>query len=114
MGYSSGGSRRVSSVSLDLTLLGAVDEGLAVLGESCKQAVFYYVMRKYGVRRELIHEQVESFQKALDDLFGAGAKVITRLIAQKLYDKLGFDFEERRDWTLVNYVDHAKKLLAAS
>lgn len=47
-------------------------------------------------------------------MFGAGAKVITRLIAKKLYNKLGFDFKGHEDWTLVNYVDHAKKLLADS
>jgi len=97
-----------------LALLCAADEGLAVLGQSCKHAMYYHVMRRCGVTRELIHEQIESFQRALNDLFGAGAKVITRLIAKKLYNKLGFDFKGHEDWTLVNYVDHAKKLLADS
>jgi len=40
---------------------------------------------------------------------GAGVRVVERQIAEKLYGRLGLKFIGRESWTLVNYVDDAKK-----
>ncbi len=90
-------------------LLEAVDEGLLVLGSSVKDTVYYYVERSCGLRRERIPERLEDFHSALQGLFGAGAKVIEKLIAQKLYAILGLNFEEHEEWTIVDYASATRK-----
>ena len=92
-------------------LLEAVDCSLLVLGESVKQAIYHYIERKYRVKREEIPEKLEILQKASEGLLGAGSKVIDKLIAKNLYSRLGLNFEPHDDWTLVEYVNNAKKAL---
>jgi len=101
-------SRKVSE-RFDSAVLEAVDYGLAVLGETVRQAIYSHIGMKYQVKREEIPEKLDVFCRASGGLFGAGAKVVEKLIARRLYSKLGLSFEEHENWTLVEYVNHAKK-----
>lgn len=90
-------------------LLNAIDKGPLVLGESVRHAIYYHVERKHQLRREEIPDKIESFHKALQNLLGAGAEVLEKLIAKELYGRLELDFEEHEGWTLVDYVNQGKK-----
>ena len=90
-------------------VLGAVDEGLLVYGEPVRHALYYSVEAKYHVKREQIPDRIEEFHKATGELCGYGGRVTERLIAKSLYSRLGLDFVEHKEWTLVEYVRHAKK-----
>ena len=92
-------------------LLEAVDQGLAVPGEIVRIAIYERIERSYQVRREEIPEKLEIFHKALQDLLGAGAKVMEKIIAKNLYTSLGLKFIEHANWTLVDYVNHTKRSL---
>jgi hypothetical protein len=89
--------------------LEAFDEGLFVLGSSVRDTVYYHIEKVSGLRREEIPERLEEFHKALASLFGAGARVIEKLIATKLYAQLGLSFVEHEEWTIIDYADDAKK-----
>jgi len=93
----------------DSAVLETVDEGLRILGEAVKPAIYYHLETHHKVNREEIPEKLETFHKALEGLFGFGAKPIEKLIAKKLYSKLGLSFEPHEDWTLIDYVKDAKK-----
>ena len=95
--------------SFEATVLDAVDNGLAVLGESVRGAVYYHVERSFGIRREEIPKRLEAFHEALGRLLGEGARVVERLVVRNLYGRLGLDFEEHQNWALVDYVDYAAK-----
>ncbi len=97
------------SKGFDPVVLKAVDESLAVLGETAKGAVCYHLERSFQIRREEIPEKLEAFREALSALLGDGARVVERLIARNLYGRLGLDFEEQKNWTLVDYVNNAAK-----
>lgn len=88
-------------------LLKAVDNGLLVIGESARDALFYHIERSFGIRRPEIPEKLEGFHEALEGLLGAGARVVETLIARNLYDRLGLGFEGHENWTLVDYVNCA-------
>lgn len=90
-------------------LLEATDSGLQVLGESVRYVIYHHVERNSSLRREEIPERLKDFHKALESLFGAGARVIERIVADRLYGKLGLKFEEHEGWTLVDYVNNAKR-----
>jgi hypothetical protein len=90
-------------------LLEAADYGLAVFGERVHQAIYDHIERRYQIRREEIPEHLETFQKALEGILGRGSKVVEKLIAKHLYDRLDLNFCEHPDWTLLEYVRWARK-----
>jgi hypothetical protein len=92
-----------------LAVLGAVDEGLLVYGEEVRYAFYYSVEAKHHVKREQIPDRIEEFHKALVELSSYGGRVTERFIAKSLCSRLGLELPEHRDWTLVEYVRHAKK-----
>ena len=86
----------------------AVDEALLVPGEIVRTAIYDRIERSYQLRREEIPEKLETFHQALQDLTGASAKVMEKLIAKSLYRRLKLNFTQHDGWTLVDYVNHAK------
>lgn len=94
----------------DTVLLEAVDEGLLVLGANVRLEIFRYSERKCQVTREDIPQKMEAFHRVLESIFGHAVENVEKLIVKRLYQKLGLTFVNREDWTLVDYVDHAKKL----
>ena len=95
---------------LDGTLLQAVDDGLLVLGQGLRMAIYKRIESTYQVRREDIPDKLLTFHRALQDLLGSGAKMMERLIARDLYSRLGLDFIEHDDWTLIDFMHYAKKV----
>jgi len=95
-------------VKLDEALLEATDHGLLVLGEIVRAALYQRIEKDYQVKRDQIPEKLPAFHTALLGLLGTGAKVLERLIARDLYKRLGLVFVYHGDWTLVDYVRHAK------
>jgi len=90
-------------------LLEAVNEGVLALGDVVRPAIYQYAERNCQVKHEEIPEKLEAFHKCLEGILGAATKVIEKLIARKLYTKLNLSFEPHENWTLVDYVYHAKK-----
>lgn len=45
----------------------------------------------------------------MEALLSAGARVAEKRIAQNLCYRIGLSFEDNAEWTLVDYVCHAKK-----
>jgi len=89
-------------------LLEAVDYGLMVLGEIVRQAIYERIEKDHGLRRPEIPERLEAFHTALGSVLGVGAKTVEKLIAKNLYQRLGLNFTPHPEWTLIEYVDHAK------
>jgi hypothetical protein len=96
--------------SLGEALLEAVDYGLVVPGEIVRAAIYDRIEKSYGLKREEIPEKLEAFHGALEDLLGKGAKVMERLIAKNLYSRLGLNFTEHANWSIVEYVNHARRV----
>jgi nitrate reductase assembly molybdenum cofactor insertion protein NarJ len=70
-----------------------------------RDALYQYIHSKYQLKREEIPDHLETFHQALQNL-DAGAKIMEKLIAKNLYTRLGLNFTERADWTLINYVNN--------
>ena len=89
-------------------LLEAVDYGLMVLGEIVRQAIYGQIENHHELKRAEIPERLEAFHTALGSVLGVSAKTVEKLIAKNLYQRLGLNFTPRPEWTLIEYVDHAK------
>lgn len=92
-----------------LSVLEAIDDGLLVLGEGGRFATYYQIEKRHGIKRDEIIDDLEGFHEALKGLFSTGAEIIERRIEKSLYEKLGLRFEENPNWTLINYVEYAKR-----
>jgi hypothetical protein len=86
----------------------ALDDGLSVPGEIVRTAIYDRIEKSYGLKREDIPEKLEAFHRALKDLLAESAKVMEKLIAKNLYRRLGLNFTEHANWSIVDYVNHAR------
>jgi len=109
-----GGQDRLARESFERILLESLDKSLAILGESGRQTIYDHLERNYRIKRDEIPEKPQALHEALERLLGAGAKVLEKLFAKGLSEKLGLDFVEHENWTLVEYVHEAKKARAGS
>jgi len=91
-------------------LLEAVDEQLASLGESSKQALYFHLERGFNIKKHEIPQKTEAFVTAMEKIFGQGANYLEILFMKKLHEKIGYDVKmSSSNLTFVEYVEAAKK-----
>lgn len=69
-------------------LLEAIDEGLALLGESPKETLYYHLAQTFNINKRDIPFKIEEFTEAIERIFGSGAKIIEIQIMKCLFKKL--------------------------
>ncbi|MFQ6074060.1 MAG: hypothetical protein ACE5KC_02460 [Candidatus Bathyarchaeia archaeon] len=104
---------REAEKNFDKLFMEAVDESLTVLPKSGREMLFFHLERGFSIERNNIPKKPEIFIAALEQIFGAGALVLQKLIVKNLYSKLGLEYREREGYTIVDYlkcatVDHPK------
>lgn len=92
-------------------LLEAVEEGLLSLGESGRKAVYFHLQNTFSVNKEEIPNNPKAFSEGLQRIFGLGASVIEKAIIKSLYRKLGVEYEEKKDYNFLAYIDDAKQMV---
>jgi hypothetical protein len=86
--------------AFDRVLLKAIDEALLSLGESPKTAIYYHLESVFNIRKQEIPRRIGDFSKALEQLFGLGARHLEILFMKSLYAKL----TGVREWASVEWV----------
>jgi hypothetical protein len=95
--------------SFNQVLLDCVDEGLSVLGNEPRQAVYQYLATIHSLDREQIPDKVDEFATGLKKALGSASRVIERLILKKLFQRIGSAFREAPDLEFADYVRDAKR-----
>ena len=90
-------------------LLDCVDDGLSVLGNEPRQAVYQYLSTICSLDREQIPDKVDEFAAGLKKALGSASRVIERLILKKLFQRIGSTFREAVDLEFIDYVSEAKR-----
>lgn len=93
----------------ELLLLECIDEGLSVLGNEPRQALYQYLLTMCSLPREEIPNRVADFAGGLRKSLGGASKVIERMILRKLFQKTGSSFRETTDTEFPEYVADAKR-----
>lgn len=78
-------------VLTDKIILEVIDKGLNVLGESPKQAIWYYLENSLKIKRDNVPEHVEEFEKALQNFFGIGYGFLKNILIENLQEVTGED-----------------------
>lgn len=87
------------------TLLSAIDTTFQSLGESCRQAIYFYLETTFRVEREKIPDKIAEFDNAIRAIFKEGAVLLERSILNKLCEKLDIKPENK------STMDFAKTVL---
>jgi hypothetical protein len=95
------------TIKFEEVLLEAIDEGLSLLGESSKQAVYFHLEKTFKMNRVDIPYRIEEFTDAIEKIFGTGAKIIEIQIMKCLFKKVGYSFKhypKQKNLTFTEYI----------
>jgi hypothetical protein len=81
------------TMSFEELLLEAIDEGLSLLGESPKAAIYFHLEKTFSIKRQDIPYKIEEFTNAIERMFGVGAKIVEIRIMKILFKKVGCTFK---------------------
>ncbi len=90
-------------------LLECIDEGLSVLGNEPREALYQFLKTIFSLSREDIPDHVPDFAAGLSKALGGASKVIERVILRKLFERTGSAFRELPDTEFNEYVLDAKR-----
>ena len=92
-------------------LLEVVDDALASLGESARQAIYFHLETKFGLPKSEIPSHLEDFDSGLEKIFGPGARFLEIMIMRKLHAKLNQPmlWDEDKGPLFVDYVSAARQ-----
>ncbi len=101
--------KRSQNEPIDALLLESMDEALTdLLGRRTREAVYDYLERNCLVAPNEIPGRLDDFFKLLNETFGKGGSTIGKVIAKRLYAKLGWEFVDIHSYELVDYVATAR------
>jgi archaellum biogenesis protein FlaJ (TadC family) len=95
--------------SFDQLLLESIDDGLSILGNEPKQAVYHYLATIGSLDRERIPDKLDEFSTGLKKALGSASKVIERLILKNLFQRMGSTFRESSGLEFTDYVAEARR-----
>jgi len=93
-------------------LLKAVDDELSSLGESAKQAIYFYLEKNFNVKKNEIPQKIEVFADGIERIFGLGAKFLEVLILKRLYREIGWptiEWDSKKELTFTECIAAAKQ-----
>ena len=92
-------------------LLESIDETMhMLLGDRPYQVLFERLSNDFHLKRELIPDRLDDFERALTRLCGTVvARVLTRAIVRGLHTRLEIPYHDRNDYTLKMYVQDCRR-----
>jgi len=99
------------TMKIEEVLMEAIDEGLSLLGESSKQAIYFHLEKTLKMNRLDIPYRIEEFTDAIEKIFGTGAKIVEIQIMRCLFKKVGYTFKhypKRKNITFTEYIAAVK------
>jgi len=104
---------QLAKKSFEELFLEAVDEALASLGDSVKQAIYFHLEKEFKIAKKEIPYHLNEFANGLEKIFGLGARFIEILIMKNLYQKIGKSlvWDESKELIFIEYVTAAKRSL---
>lgn len=96
----------MSRKAFEKFLLEAIDDALASLGDSAKQAIYFHLENEFEVAKNEIPYHLEDFADGLEKIFGLGARFIEILIMKRLHERIGhpLEWDESKELVFVEYV----------
>ncbi len=81
-------TEHTSEVAFDYALLETLDDVFSSLGEVCKQEIYRQLDKKYGLSRQTIPKNIQTFTNAIEEIFGEGSFFLEIKIMLLLHNKV--------------------------
>lgn len=102
----------MAKANFERLLLEAVDEALASIGESPKQAIYFHLENHFDIQKQEIPGKIEAFAFGIEKIFGLGANFLESLILKRLYEKTRLtDKDSFKGLTFIEAVSAVKQAL---
>jgi hypothetical protein len=99
--------------TLDDLLLESIDEVLDnLLRRKAREAIYQYLARTYSVARDDVPGNMDKFFQLTEEAFGKGSRTIAKCIVKRLFEKLGWKFEEIHGFDFYDYLEFARVRMA--
>lgn len=107
---------RQTRLGFDDAVVESIDETITgLLSRGVIDALYAHLKTFHSVSREEVPYRLDTLLTALEKLFGdRGTRTITKGVVRRLYLKLGLDFTDDPNRTLLEYVDEARMKLNIS
>jgi hypothetical protein len=107
------GAQMMLQGEFDRFLLDSIDDALTdVLGRQFKEAVYEYIEHQFHIARSALPDRLDVLDSALSmALGGIASTVVGRAIAKRFYAKLGLQFIQKSNHSLLNYVTDARLVM---
>jgi hypothetical protein len=106
------GEGRVPAHPVDALLVESTEEALTdLLGTRARDAIYDHLERNYLIARNEIPDHLPDLFKVLHETFGKGSSTIGKVVAKRLYGKLGWEFVDIASYELEDYQRAAKERL---
>ena len=90
-------------------VIDAVEKVFSSIDESCKQAIYHHLSNNFNITKEQIPHKIDVFANALEEMFGAGAKLIKIEIMKLTFCQVKtIKHQTKQDGLL--FTDYMKKL----
>jgi hypothetical protein len=95
---------------LNVLLVESIDDAISILlSRDVVDALYVHLQKIHSVSRDEVPCKIETLCAALEKTFGVpSSRIISKVIARRLYAKLGLPFTDNPSRTLLEYVEEAK------
>jgi hypothetical protein len=99
--------------SFETAIIEAVDAGFAPFDQSGKQAIYIHLESTFKIKKQEIPYKIEEFADAIEQIFGAGAKLIEIRILEVLHERNQdfAHFPKKGELAFTEYVDDLRSFL---
>lgn len=89
----------MSNPSVESVLLRVIDQGLDILGENPKKALFYHLEKTLGISLQDSSTNVKRIEEALKAFFGSGYSYLDAIFRLNLQNALGKNLEKYQSFS---------------
>jgi len=89
-------------------IFACIDAAFKELGPSVADALYFYLENSFNLKKNEVPRRIETFSKALQSIFGEGAKIIEKVCIKKLQQEFKINVVEE-GIGLVNAVEIIRK-----
>ena len=99
--------------SFETAILDAVDAGFAPFGRFGKQVIYLHLESTFKIKKQEIPYKIEEFADAIEQILGAGAKLIEIRIIEALHERNQnfVHFPKKGELAFAEYVDDLRSFL---
>ena len=92
-------------VEFEKSLIRTIDTQLKqVFGETGASVIYQYMQSTLSLRQEEIPRKLEAFSEGLNRFLSSGARVVEKVILDKLYSNFDQEFQFKEGHNFVDYV----------